>query len=64
MVQKVRNIKKRLKEDTDSEENKPEGVKCTSNSSGSNVINIYIVSAKIELEDTTKTFHTYTLLES
>ena len=61
---KSQKYKKRLKEDTDTEENKPEGVKCTSNSSGSNVINIYIVSAKIELEDTTKTLHTYTLLES
>ena len=51
-------------EDTDTKENKPEQVKFASTDTGSHVISMRIVPVQIKSKDTSKTVHTYVLLDS
>ena len=56
--------KKGNNEDTDTKEDKPEEVKCTSTNTRPGVISMCIVPVQIKSKDTSKTIHTYALLDS
>ena len=56
--------KKENNEDTDTKEDKPEGVKCASINTGSDVTSMCIVPVQITSTNTSKKVHTYTLLDS
>ena len=56
--------KKGSNEDTDTKEDKPEEVKCASTNTRSDVISMCIVPVQIKSKDTSKTVHTYALLDS
>ena len=56
--------KKGNNEDTDTKEDKPEEVKCASTNTRSDVISMCIVPAQIKSKDTSKTVHTYAILDS
>ena len=61
----IKNYKKKgNNEDTATKENKPEEVKCASTNTGSDVISMCIVPVQIKSKDTSKTGHSYTLLDS
>ena len=56
--------KKGNNEDTDTKEDKSEEVKCASTNTRSDVISMCIVPVQIKSKDTSKTVHTYALLDS
>ena len=56
--------KKGKNENTDTKEDKPEELKCTSTNTRSYVISMCIVPVQIKSKDTSKTIYTYTLLDS
>ena len=56
--------KKGNNEDTDTKKDKPEEVKCASTNTRSDVISMCIVPVQIKSKDTSKTVHTYALLDS
>ena len=56
--------KKGNNEDTDTKEDKPEEVKCALTNTRSDVISMCIVPVQIKSKDTSKTVHTYALLDS
>ena len=64
----VLNIQKSKKkgnnEDNDVKEKKPEKVKCASTNTAPDVISMCIVPAQIKSQDTSKTVHPYSLLDS
>ena len=56
--------KKGNSDDTDTKEDKPEGVKCASTNTGSDVISICVVPVQVASISTSKKVHTYALLDS
>ena len=56
--------KKGDNEDTDTKEDNPEEVKCAATNTGSDIMNMGNVPVQIKSKDTSKTVHTYALLDS